>query len=53
MEYGVPIATLSYPNNGKYNSHKVGPKNILSFEEEELLVSSMFTLGDVSVGINK
>ncbi len=26
MEYGVPIATLSYPNNGKNNSHKVGPK---------------------------
>jgi hypothetical protein len=53
MEYGVPIATLCYHNNGKHNSHKVEQKTILSFEEEKLLVSSIVTLGDVGVGVNK
>jgi hypothetical protein len=52
-EYGIPISTLCNHKNGKSFSHKVGPKTILSFEEESLLVSSILTLGDTGVGVNK
>ena len=40
-EYGVPISTLSNHKNGKASSHKVGPKTVLSFEEEKLLSQSL------------
>ena len=51
-EFGIPVATLSEHKNKKHNSNNIGRKTLLSYEEEELLVSGIVSLANIGVGIN-